>query len=110
MTVSQAVTIFTSAGSNVYKIALHGFSIYSMAFIIMGLGIFASAMFTAFSDGKTSAVISFSRTFIFIVGAILILPGILGETGVWAAVPVAEGLGIIVAVSCLIIKKDKYAY
>lgn len=110
LTISKALTIFTAAGSNVYKIALHGFSIYSVAFIIMGLGIFASAMFTAFSDGKTSAIISFSRTFIFIAGAILILPGIFGEIGVWIAVPAAEVLGIIVAVSYLIIKKNKYAY
>lgn len=110
LTVTQALTIFTPADSNVYHITLHGFSVYSLAFVIMGLGIFASAMFTAFSDGKTSAMISFSRTFIFIVGAILILPDILGETGVWLAVPAAEALGFIVAILYLIAKKNKYAY
>ncbi|MCQ4636592.1 MATE family efflux transporter [Anaerovorax odorimutans] len=108
--VEQALTIFASADSNVYSITLHGFSIYSLAFTIMGLGIFSSAMFTAFSDGKISAIISFSRTFIFIAGAILILPNILGESGVWIAVPVAEGLGLIVAVSFLITKRKKYSY
>lgn len=110
LAVKQAVTIFTSTNSNVYNITLHGFSIYSLAFIIMGLGIFASAMFTAFSDGRTSAIISFSRTFIFIVGAILILPDIMGEIGVWIAVPAAEMCGFAVAVLYLIMKKDKYAY
>ena len=76
----------------------------------MGLGIFASAMFTAFSDGKTSAIISFSRTFIFIAGAVLILPGILGETGVWMAVPIAEGLGFLVAVYYLVKKRNQFHY
>lgn len=107
---SQALTIFTPVNSDVYAITLHGFSIYSLAFIIMGLGIFSSAMFTAFSDGKSSAIISFSRTFIFIVGAILILPNIMGEVGVWIAVPAAEMLGLIVAIIFLITKRKTYSY
>lgn len=109
LTVTQALTIFTPAGSNVYNIALSGFSLYSLAFIIMGFSIFASALFTAFSDGKSSAIISFSRTFIFIVGAILILPNIYGETGVWIAVPLAELLGLIIAFYYLA-KKKNYGY
>lgn len=110
LTVTNALTIFTPVDSDVYNIALHGFTIYSLAFVFMGLGIFSSAMFTAFSDGKTSAIISFSRTFIFIVGAILILPNILGEIGIWIAVPVAEVLGFIVAIFYLIVKKNKFFY
>lgn len=107
---AKALTIFAPIGSNVYNIALNGFSLYSIAFIIMGLGIFSSAMFTAFSDGKTSAIISFTRTFVFITGAILILPNIIGETGVWIAVPFAEAFGLIVSVLFLIQKKNKYSY
>ncbi len=110
LTVPKALTIFTPINSDVYTITLEGLSVYSLAFIVMGLGIFSSSMFTAFSDGKTSAIISFSRTFIFIVGAIIILPNILGETGVWMAVPVAEVLGLFVAILFLIIKKNEFAY
>lgn len=110
LSVTRLLTIFAPADSNVYHITLKGFTFYSLAFMIMGLGIFASAMFTAFSDGKTSAVLSFSRTFLFIVGAILILPRLLGETGVWIAVPMAEGFGFIAAVFYLIKKKNKFHY
>lgn len=108
--VRQALVIFTAIDSNVYNIALYGFSIYSLAFVIMGLGIFSSAMFTAFSDGKTSAIISFARTFIFIVGSILILPNIIGEIGIWIAVPAAELLGAGIAVFYLIHKKNTFNY
>lgn len=110
LTLSQALTIFTSVNSNVYDITMHGFAIYSCAFMIMGLGIFSSAMFTAYSDGKTSAIISFSRTFIFIVGAILIFPSILGETGIWIAVPLAETFGFIIALFYLNAKKKEFFY
>lgn len=108
ITVTRALTIFTPTNNDVYNITLHGFNIYSLAFIIMGLGIFSSSMFTAFSDGKTSAIISFSRTFIFIVGAVLILPIIFGEIGVWIAVPIAEILGCIVALFYLVTKKKSF--
>lgn len=110
LTAEQAITIFTPADSNVYDITIYGFSIYSFAFLIMGIGVFASALFTALSDGKTSAIISFSRTFIFIVGSILILPGIFNELGLWIAVPAAEVLGTILAVLFLVAKKKKFAY
>ncbi len=109
-TISKLLTIFTAENSPVYQITLHGFSIYSMAFMIMGLGIFSSAMFTAFSDGITSAIISFSRTFLFIVGAILLLPAILGERGVWLAVPIAEAFGFLISILYLIGKKQKFHY
>lgn len=110
ITVTRALTIFTPANSDVYNIALHGFNIYSLAFIIMGLGIFSSSMFTAFSDGKTSAIISFSRTFIFIIGAVLILPMIFGEIGVWIAVPIAEILGFIIALFYLVANRKRFSY
>lgn len=109
VTISRSLAIFAPVDSAVYHITLYGFSLYSLAFIIMGIGIFSSALFTAFSDGATSAVISFSRTFLFIVGAILILPHAIGEIGVWIAVPAAELLGVLVAVYYLVKKRD-YGY
>lgn len=110
LTVKRALTVFTPVSSKVYEIALNGFSLYSLAFIIMGFGIFASALFTAFSDGRSSAIISFSRTFIFIVGCILTLPHLYGQAGVWIAVPIAELLGAFVALFFIMKKKDILLY
>lgn len=109
-TVGAAVTFFTPKGSNVYHITTNGFTIYSLGFFVMGIGVFASALFTAFSDGKTSAIISFSRTFVFLVGSILIFPSLFHEIGLWIAVPVAEGLGAILSLAFLIAKRKIYAY
>lgn len=47
---------------------------------------------------------------IFIAGAILILPNILGESGIWIAVSVAKIFVIIIAILFLIIKRDRYSY
>lgn len=110
LTIDKVITIFTPKDSNVYGIIMGGVRYYSIAFAVMEIGIFASALFTAFSDGKVSAVISFARTFVFTIGAILLLPLLFKETGAWLAVPVAEISGAIVAVVFLLIKKHKYGY
>ena len=61
-------------------------------FLFSGFNIFASALFSALSNGKISALISFLRTFVFIIGAILLLPILWGGDGIWLAIPVAEFL------------------
>ena len=105
-----AVEIFAPRGSAVYNMTVEGMEIFSLAFLLMGISIFASALFTAFSDGFSSAAISFARTFIFLAGSILLLPGLIGAEGVWAAVPVAEICGVIVTMIFLVWKRKKYQY
>lgn len=107
---TQAFLIFTTMDSPVYEITNQGFTFYSLAFLVMGFGIFASALFTALSDGKTSAIISISRTFIFILGSIFLLPYIFHEVGLWLAVPVAECLGLFVAFLYEMNKRNTYGY
>ena len=94
----------------VYQIAANGFTIFSYSFLFCGLNNFTSAMFTALSNGKVSAVLSFLRTFGLLAGGILLLPRIWGITGVWLAVPVAEGIMFVVSAICLIHYRKKYSY
>lgn len=84
------VGIFVDSGTQTYALAVEGFSLFSLAFLFSGFNIFSSALFTALSDGKTSAIISFIRTFGFIVVSLLTLPALFGVTGVWMAIPTAE--------------------
>lgn len=108
--IGNILEVFTPAESRVYQIALQGFHIYSIAFLFMGISILASAWFTALSNGKVSAIISFTRTFLVLVGAILILPAFMGELGAWLAVPCAEIIGILISVYCLKKYKNFYHY
>lgn len=92
------VQLFVKDDINACKLALNGFLIFATSFLFCGFNIFSSAMFTALSDGKTSAVISFTRTFVFIMAALLILPLIFGITGVWLAIPAAEFITLFLAI------------
>lgn len=107
---SNMVHIFANVGSEVYNIAINGFLLFSFSFLVTGVNIFASAMFTAFSNGIVSAVISFLRTFVFIVIGIMFLPLAWGVNGIWLAVPIAEILTLIISLICFVKYRHTYGY
>lgn len=90
--------IFAENNENVFEITKRGFSIFSFGFLFSGCNIFASAFFTALSNGRVSATISFLRTFGFILIFLLILPRFFEVTGVWLAIPIAELLTFILTI------------
>lgn len=107
---STLVRIFSPIGTPVYEIARQGFLIFPISFLFCGFNIFASAIFTALSNGKVSAVISTLRTFVFISVALLILPQFFDVVGVWIAVPLAELLTIFVSFTFILKNKKVYHY
>ena len=104
------VGIFAKADGAVFALAKHGMGLFAIEFLFMGLNIFASGLFTALSNGKISALLSFLRTFAFILPAILILPAVWAVDGVWLAVPVAELLALAVSLWFIIRRKKEYGY
>lgn len=104
------VTVFSPRGSEVYDLALHGFRLFAPMILFTGLNIFASALFTALSNGPVSALLSFLRTFGFLTAGLLLLPRLLGVDGVWLAVPVAELLSFGVSLWCFRWGGKRYGY
>ncbi len=102
------VSVFARSDNPVFDLAVTGNHICSFALIFIGFNIFASGMFTALSNGVVSAVLAFSRSFVFMVIAMLVLPAVFGVTGVWLATPVAEFAAI--CLSCIIFIKNKKRY
>lgn len=82
--------IFSIPGTQVYDIARKGFLIFPFSFLFCGINIFASAFFTALSNGRVSALISVLRSFVWILFFLFTLPLLWKETGVWLAVPLSE--------------------
>ena len=102
------ISVFTSSESEVFKITYHGFFLFSISYLFTGVNIFASSMFTAFSNGKISALLSFLRTFVFLVAALLLLPEIMGVDGIWLAVPIAEFIAILVSIFTMYRNKEYF--
>lgn len=102
--------LFVGYDPGLMRLTCDGFVIYSFMFLFAGYGIFSSAFFTALNDGLTSAVISFLRTLVFQIGAVMLLPLIWGVNGIWISVVVAELLADVVALIFLVAKREKYQY
>ena len=92
------VRFFAKNNEVVYAMALHGFRIFSISCLLVGVNVYASALFTALNDGKTSAILSFCRTVVFLVLPVFILPIFIGIDGVWASIPVGEFLSMIMVI------------
>lgn len=102
--------IFVSYDAKLLETTIRAFSIYALSFLIVGFNIYASSFFTALNDGLTSALISFARTLVFEVAAVLVLPIIWGIDGVWGAVIAAEALALILSFICIVKNRNKYGY
>ena len=104
------VNIFTEPTSSAYPLAITGNKLFSIALLFVGFNTFSSMLFTSVSNGKISAIISFSRTFIFLIGSIIILPVVFDINGLWLAVPVSEILALILSAYFFKKYQKQYSY
>ena len=102
--------IFSPEGTEVYDLALHGFYLFVGSFLPVGINIFASGMFTAFSNGLISGLLSLLRTLVFVVLGIVLLPSFLGLDGVWLTIPAAELGAIIFSLFFTWKYRNRYGY
>lgn len=110
LTAVPLVMIFAGYDEGLMELTVHGFRLYALSFIMMGVNVWASAFFTALGNGVVSAVISFCRTLVFQVIVIFILPLILGIDGIWLGVGAAELLALGVSIVFLAGEKKRYQY
>lgn len=103
-------TIFVGYDQTLLDLTLHGFVIYSFSFLFAGIAIYGSSFFTALNNGLVSALISFLRTLLFQVAAVLIFPLIWDIDGIWISIVAAELMAAIVTALFLIGMRSKYHY
>lgn len=87
---------FSDNDKEIEELIIRGMHLFSISFLFSGLNIYNSALFTSLSDGKTSAIISFMRTLVFIVLGMFIMVILLKVDGLFLAVPFAELLTLLV--------------
>ena len=102
--------IFVGYDSALLDMTVRGFRIFSLSFLFAGFAIFGSGFFTALNDGLTSALISFLRTLVFQILAVMLLPLVWELDGIWISVVVAEAMAVATGAVCLVVKRKKYKY
>lgn len=107
---SPLAKIFVSYDKELMELTVHAFRIFSFSFLFSGFAIYGSSFFTALNDGLTSALISFLRTLVFQIAAVLLFPLILDVEGIWLSIVAAEVMAVICTVLFLTGKRKKYGY
>ena len=102
--------IFVSYDPALLSVTTRALTIYAVSYLLTGFNIYASSFFTALNDGLVSALISFARTLVFQVLAVLTLPLLWEADGIWAAVILAEGLAALLSLACFLRFRRKYGY
>lgn len=57
-----------------------------------------------------SAVLAFSRSFVFMLITMLVLPALLGVNGIWLATPAAELMALALSAAMFRRYRKKYGY
>lgn len=102
--------LFVGYDETLMEMTLHAFFIFSFSFFFSGFAIYGSSFFTALNDGITSAIISFLRTLVFQIAAVLIFPLIWKLDGIWISIVAAEAMAVVVSAAFLVAKRKKYHY
>ena len=102
--------MFVGYDEELLGITTRAFALFSFSFLFSGFSIFGSSFFTALNDGATSALISFLRTLVFQVSAVLLFPLIWELDGIWFSLVAAELLSVITTGLFLLGKRKKYGY
>ena len=108
--IPHVARFFVGYDENLLILTTRAFRLYGLSFLIMGFNVYASSFFTALGDGVTSALISFLRTLLFQVAAVLLLPLLLGIDGIWLAVTAAELAALLVSIGLFITRDQQFHY
>lgn len=100
--VTPLATLFVGYDAGLLELTVHAALLYSFALLVMGFNVYGSSLFTAVGNGHVSALISFVRTFICEIGAVLLVPLVLGADGIWLSILVAEAVALVLtaAMTC----------
>ena len=90
-----------------YEIARNGLKIFSIGFLICGFNIALSGYFTAIKETRKATLISILRGYILIYIALMIMPNIMGNTGIWIAPFVYETATLLVSLIIYKIRDNK---
>ena len=103
-------SIFVSYDDRLMNLTTEAIRLYSISFFLCSYNIFAASFFAALNNGAVSSILSLTRTLVFQMGCLFLLPEIIGSSGIWLSVTAAEILSLIVVGSYMTKYRNTYQY
>lgn len=89
--------VFVGYDPGLTELTIRAMRLYMLAFLISGINMFVSALFTGLNNGVVSATASFTRTLVFELACVWTLPALFGIDGIWCSWPLAEVLALVLS-------------
>ncbi|RYG73524.1 MATE family efflux transporter [Lentibacillus lipolyticus] len=89
------VSIFGVETDAIRQLAIKGIALFFISYLFMGINFIYMTYYQSIAYIQPSIAISLFRGFILLIVALIVLPLWLGTTGIWLALPAAEGLTAI---------------
>lgn len=102
--------IFVGYDQTLLDMTVRGLVIYALSFLLSGFNMFGSSLFTALNNGLISAVISFVRTLVCQIAAVMLLPLVWQLDGIWVSVVVAELAALVLTAVFTAKFRKRYHY
>ena len=94
--------VFVGYDEALTALTIRAMRLYMLAFLISGINMFVSALFTGLNNGVVSAVAAFTRTLVFELACVWLLPALFGIDGIWFSWGIAEVLSLLLATFLII--------
>ncbi|MDE7426792.1 MAG: MATE family efflux transporter [Muribaculaceae bacterium] len=102
---SGMVHLFLDSGRPTAVIAVEGFPYFSVAFVFFIFNLTAIGYFQSVEKVMFSIIFALLRGVIFLVPAFILMPLIMGNTGIWMALAVSESLTSVCIIACYLSRK-----
>ncbi|MGM9926799.1 MAG: MATE family efflux transporter [Bacillus sp. (in: firmicutes)] len=86
------VAMFGIQSQEVYEFTIKGMSLFFIGYFFMGYNVVYIEFFQATRKIRLAVIIVLMKSTILLLPLLWILPQMLGETGIWLALPVSEGI------------------
>lgn len=100
--------IFVSYDDSLMQLTTQAIRLYGLSFLVCGYNYFAAAFFAALNNGVVSSILSLTRTLVFQMSMIFLLPALMGNRGIWLSVLAAELLSAIASAFFIAGNRKKY--
>ncbi len=104
---SPIVGMFIPNGESAHEIAANGLPIFAICFLPFAINIIIIGYYQSIESVRRAMTVTILRGFVFMLISFAILPKLLGNVGVWLAVPMAEVATTIYLCLAALIGKNK---
>lgn len=102
---SMLMSLFLNNNTKPYQIGCYGFPYYTLGFFFFTINIVLIGFYQSIEQTKRATIWMLLRGVVFVIPSFLIMPKLLGEKGLWLAMPISEFLTFTIIAYCLL--RDK---